>query len=187
MQIYHEYPVTCITALIIIVVLLIIVFILAIKVRENDIIINEISEDLKRVVMNDYDEDDDEDYDEDDEDDDDEFMEYHKPKMNPIDRLNYTKSLFNFIDMLVDTELIYFKKNELYLKDGDGNKSHLKNTDFDVVIETISKNVFESLKPEIYSMDDNILTEKCIMEYIQKRTVMTYLTYIELKLSEVSE
>ena len=113
----------------------------------------------------------------------DELNEIPEPNMNLNERLTYTKDILEFIDSLIDMELIYAKKDELFLKNSDGESAPLKNTDFDQIISTISSNVFAALKEDVYRSPDNILEDTYLLRYIQKRTVLSYLTYVEAKMS----
>jgi hypothetical protein len=113
----------------------------------------------------------------------DELNEIPEPSMNLNERLTYTKDILEFIDSLIDMELIYAKKDELFLKNSDGDSAPLKNTDFDQIISTISSNVFTALKEDVYKSPDNILEDVYLLRYIQKRTVLSYLTYVEAKIS----
>lgn len=101
----------------------------------------------------------------------------NKPTL-PIDKqLQYTTDLLAFIDSLVEIELINEKRFSLLLGDKD------KNLDFDTVIKNISTRVFESFDKRIFVESDNILTSEYLSSYIQKRTIVVYLGYIQQNVS----
>ena len=99
------------------------------------------------------------------------------PTMEINERLEYTKNLLDFIDRLIFDELINEKRFDIFSKKYD------KNLNFDEVMTEISTNVFNSIKPDIFIEPNVILTEKSLMRYIQKKTFVSYFTYIEKNVS----
>lgn len=95
------------------------------------------------------------------------------PTINIKERLELTEDLLGFIDGLINDELISRKRNEIFLNTPN------KNIDFDTVIKDVSTSVFVGLKEYIFSSSDLIITGDYLIKYIQKRTVLNYLVFIE--------
>ena len=51
--------------------------------------------------------------------------------------------------------------------------------DIDKDIEDIARSVFESLRPEVFSDKNLVMTEEYLMKYIQKRTFVAVFTYVD--------
>lgn len=100
------------------------------------------------------------------------------PTMRINDRLRYTQELLSFIDELISIEIINEKRFDIFLDIKN------KNLNVDEVIEIVSSNVFNSLTNDIFINKDNILTEKYLMSYIQKKTFISYLTYIKNNMAD---
>ena len=100
------------------------------------------------------------------------------PTMRIDDRLRYTQELLSFIDELISIEIINEKRFDIFLDIKN------KNLNVDEVIEIVSSNVFNSLTNDIFINKDNILTEKYLMSYIQKKTFISYLTYIKNNMAD---
>ena len=95
------------------------------------------------------------------------------PTLSIDRRLDYNQNLLLFIDSMIELELVNEKRFELFLNKND------KNLDIDKVLKSISTTVFESLNPDIYTSSDNIVTAEYLMNYIQKKTFMVCMSYIQ--------
>lgn len=93
------------------------------------------------------------------------------PSMPIGDRVDSTNQLLELIDAMISLEIMSTKRFEIFLD----KKS--KNIDFDNVISEVSTSVFESIKPNVFDDKDNIVSSQYLMSYIQKRTLVQYLTY----------
>ncbi len=102
-------------------------------------------------------------------------------KSDDSTKLQFTKDLLEFIDSLVDTELINSKRFELIL-DSVSNERKPK-VDIDNSIKEISTNVFDAIKPQIYDSPYSILKQEYLMKYIQKRSFLACMAYIENNVS----
>lgn len=94
------------------------------------------------------------------------------PTLNSLDRLNYTKDFCTFIDEMINQEIINIRRFEILLNQPN------KNLDVDNVIKEVSSKVFNSIKKELFDDPNNIVTREYLMSYIQKRTVVFYINYI---------
>lgn len=94
------------------------------------------------------------------------------PTLNSLDRLNYTKDFCAFIDEMINQEIINIRRFEILLNQPN------KNLDVDNVIKEVSSKVFNSIKKELFDDPNNIVTREYLMSYIQKRTVVFYINYI---------
>lgn len=95
------------------------------------------------------------------------------PTLSIDRRLEYNQNLLTFIDGMIEVELVNEKRFELFLNKPD------KNLDIDKVLKSISTIVFESLNPDIYTTTDNIVTAEYLMNYIQKKTFMVCMSYVQ--------
>jgi hypothetical protein len=102
-----------------------------------------------------------------------EAMASRIPSLNVNQRLEYNKNLLSFIDDMINLEILNEKRFSIFLNQPD------KNLDIDNVLKKISTKVFESIQPELYNDPNNILTSEYIMSYIQKKTFIVCLTYIQ--------
>ena len=80
-----------------------------------------------------------------------------------------TTELFNLCNLLIDNEIYKTLKLCMTLH----QKYEVVNFDKDV--ETVSTKVFASIKPEIFSNKDMIITSDALMEYITERTIIRLL------------
>lgn len=96
-----------------------------------------------------------------------------KPKMSMGERISATHSLFQLIDTLIEYEIVSDREYEVLLQ----KKS--KRLNIEEEVQKISKSVFEELKPDAYTDVNNIVTSKCLMSYIQKRTFVEYFLYLQ--------
>lgn len=95
------------------------------------------------------------------------------PELDIDDRLTYTEHLLTFIDNMIEFEVINEKRFELILGQSD------KNLDIDKVLKNVSTKVYESIEKNVYTDPNNILTSKYIMEYIQKKTFIACMSYVQ--------
>lgn len=105
-------------------------------------------------------------------------MEKRIPTITIDKRLEFNIELLHFIDAMVELEVINQKRFDIFLDKPS------KDLDVDRVLQDVSKKIFESLKPEIYTAPDNIVTAEYLMDYIQKKTFITYFTYLKNKVAE---
>lgn len=96
-----------------------------------------------------------------------------KPTLPIQDRVESTQNLFNLIDILIDYTIISDREYDILLE----KKS--KNLDVEDAIERISKAVFNSIQPSVYTDVNNVVTKECLMFYIQKRTFVEYFMYLK--------
>lgn len=108
-----------------------------------------------------------------------------KPTLEIDQRIKCTRELLTLIDDTVALELINNKRYEIFLN------ANVNNRDVDKDIEEIASNVFNSLKPEIFSDKNLVMTEEYLMKYIQKRTFVAVFTYVDKsvtdKLTEITQ
>lgn len=97
----------------------------------------------------------------------------NKPTLEIDQRIKCTRELLTLIDDTVSLELINNKRYEIFLN------SNINNRDIDKDIEDISRSVFESLRPEVFSDKNLVMTEEYLMKYIQKRTFVAVFTYVD--------
>ena len=97
------------------------------------------------------------------------------PTLSIKDRVDAMTQLFEVIDILIEYELINNRRYEIFLEKQE------KNLDFDNVLEEISKNVFNGIKRDVFTDKNNLVTEQCLMSYIQKRTFIEYFNYLKNK------
>ena len=95
------------------------------------------------------------------------------PELDIDDRLTYTEHLLSFIDNMIEFEVVNEKRFELILGQYD------KNLDIDKVLESVSTRVYESIEKNVFTDPNNILTSKYIMEYIQKKTFIVCMQYVQ--------
>ena len=97
----------------------------------------------------------------------------NKPTLEIDQRIKCTRELLTLIDDTVSLELINNKRYEIFLS------SNVNNRDIDKDIEDIARSVFESLRPEVFSDKNLVMTEEYLMKYIQKRTFVAVFTYVD--------
>ena len=97
----------------------------------------------------------------------------NKPTLEIDQRIKCTRELLTLIDDTVSLELINNKRYEIFLS------SNANNRDIDKDIEDIARSVFESLRPEVFSDKNLVMTEEYLMKYIQKRTFVAVFTYVD--------
>lgn len=90
-----------------------------------------------------------------------------------LDNLEFNRELLSFIDTLIENEIINEKRFDLFLNQKN------KNIDVDKVIKDVSTRVFSAIKPEVYVDSKNIITDTYIMSYIQKKTFIFCMMYIQ--------
>jgi hypothetical protein len=95
------------------------------------------------------------------------------PSLSMDKRLELTDAFLNFIDDKISMEIVNIRRFEIVL--GTANK----NLDVDNVIKEVSTKVFNSIKVEVFSDTNFILTESYLIEYIQKRTFLLYMAYLK--------
>ena len=95
------------------------------------------------------------------------------PTLEIDQRIKCTRELLTLIDDTVSLELINNKRYEIFLS------SNANNRDIDKDIEDIARSVFESLRPEVFSDKNLVMTEEYLMKYIQKRTFVAVFTYVD--------
>lgn len=96
-----------------------------------------------------------------------------KPTINIRDRVLAAQDLFKMIDILIEYEIVSDREYEILLQK-KSNKIDLEDS-----VKRISTAVFSKIKPSVYTDVDNIVTEQCLMSYIQKRTFIEYFTYLQ--------
>ena len=101
-------------------------------------------------------------------------VEKTQPKLAIKDRLTYTRELLELIDTLVGVELTNAKKFEILKPD----QSEL---DFDTVLNQVSENVYNAIKPEIINNTESIVTSEYLAGYIVDRTFVIYFNYLAQK------
>lgn len=108
-----------------------------------------------------------------------------KPTLEIDQRIKCTRELLTLIDDTIALELVNNKRYEIFLN------ANVNNRDVDKDIEEIASNVFNSLKPEIFSDKNLVMTEEYLMKYIQKRTFVAVFTYVDKsvtdKLTEITQ
>ena len=108
-----------------------------------------------------------------------------KPTLEIDQRIKCTRELLTLIDDTIALELINNRRYEIFLN------ANVNNRDVDKDIEEIASNVFNSLKPEIFSDKNLVMTEEYLMKYIQKRTFVAVFTYVDKsvtdKLTEITQ
>ena len=97
----------------------------------------------------------------------------NKPTLEIDQRIKCTRELLTLSDDTVSLELINNKRYEIFLSSNDNNR------DIDKDIEDIARSVFESLRPEVFSDKNLVMTEEYLMKYIQKRTFVAVFTYVD--------
>ena len=107
------------------------------------------------------------------------------PTLEIDQRIKCTRELLTLIDDTVSLELINNKRYEIFLS------SNINNRDIDKDIEDIARSVFESLRPEIFSDKNIVMTDEYLMKYIQKRTFVAVFTYVDknvtVKLNNITQ
>lgn len=89
-----------------------------------------------------------------------------------MNRTDFTKQLITLILEIISLEVANLIQSYVTIKK---DYDFLK---FDSDIDIISKTVFESIRPEIYAIDDSILTEEYLMKYIVQNTKVILLDSI---------
>lgn len=102
----------------------------------------------------------------------------NKPTLEIDQRIKCTRELLTLIDDTVSLELINNKRYEIFLN------SNVNNRDIDKDIEDIARSVFDSLRPEIFSDKNLVMTEEYLMKYIQKRTFVAVFTYVDKNVTD---
>lgn len=97
----------------------------------------------------------------------------NSPTLEIDQRIKCTRELLTLIDDTVTLELINNKRYEIFLS------SNVNNRDIDKDIEDIARCVFNSLRPEVFSDKNLVMTEEYLMKYIQKRTFVAVFTYVD--------
>lgn len=109
----------------------------------------------------------------------------NSPTLEIDQRIKCTRELLTLIDDTVTLELINNKRYEIFLS------SNVNNRDIDKDIEDIARSVFESLRPEVFSDKNLVMTEEYLMKYIQKRTFVAVFTYVDknvtVKLNNITQ
>ena len=95
-----------------------------------------------------------------------------RPTLNIHDRISASQDLFTMIDVLIEYEIISDREYEILLQ----KKS--SKIDLEDSVKRISTAVFSKIKPSVFTDVNNIVTEQCLMSYIQKRTFTEYFNYI---------
>ncbi len=95
-----------------------------------------------------------------------------KPTLNIHDRITASQDLFTLIDVLIEYEIISDREYEILLQ----KKS--RKIDIEDSVKRISTAVFAKIKPSVFTDVNNVVTEQCLMSYIQKRTFLEYFNYI---------
>lgn len=101
-----------------------------------------------------------------------------KPTLEIDQRIKCTRELLTLIDDTVALELINNKRYEIFL----GGKQNFRDVDSD--IEEIATNVFNSLRPEVFSDKNLVMTEEYLMKYIQKRTFVAVFSYVDKNVTD---
>lgn len=89
------------------------------------------------------------------------------------DRIGCCRDLLSLIDTLIENEIVNERRYEIFLDKKNNN------LDIDNVISSVATNVFESIRKDVITDPNNILTEKQIMRYIQQKTFSLYLMYLK--------
>mgnify|MGYP004632782091 FL=1 len=101
-----------------------------------------------------------------------------KPTLEIDQRIKCTRELLTLIDDTVALELINNKRYEIFLN------TNVNNRDIDKDIEEIARSVFNSLRPEIFSDKNLVMTDEYLMKYIQKRTFVAVFTYVDKNVTD---
>lgn len=99
------------------------------------------------------------------------------PTMDVQSRLNFTKDFLEFIDGLVLSELINSKRFDLFLE-----KPSL-DINFDNTMKEMSEEVFNAIKPELFTNPNLIMNKDYILRYITKKVFLIYFQYVENKVA----
>ena len=102
----------------------------------------------------------------------------NKPTLEIDQRIKCTRELLTLIDDTVALELINNKRYEIFLN------TNVNNRDIDKDIEEIARSVFNSLRPEVFSDKNLVMTEEYLMKYIQKRTFVAVFTYVDKNVTD---
>ena len=103
-----------------------------------------------------------------------ELLDDH-PTIPVNERISATTELLAILDELVTYNLVNNRRYDILLK------QESKDINFDNVIQDVSQEVFESIRPDIFTDTNNILTETALMSYIQKKVFFEYFTYLQNK------
>ena len=101
--------------------------------------------------------------------------------IDSIQRLQFTNDLLEFIDKLIDVELLNNKRFDIILD--EVNNTRKPSIDVNESLTEISTTVFEAIKPDIFVTPYSVLTEDYLMKYIQKRTFIKYMVYLNESVS----
>lgn len=101
--------------------------------------------------------------------------------IDSIQRLEFTNDLLEFIDKLIDVELLNNKRFDIILD--EVNSTRKPSIDVNESLTDISTTVFEAIKPDIFVTPYSVLTEDYLMKYIQKRTFIKYMVYLNESVS----
>ena len=94
------------------------------------------------------------------------------PTLDISERIMAGNQLIELIDHIIDIEIVNTRKYEIFL-----NKKN-PNLDVDHVLEKVSRATFKALKGDVLENRDGIFSAEWLMLYIQKRTTVLYLSYI---------
>lgn len=97
----------------------------------------------------------------------------NRPAVPIQERTQYTIDLLSLIDNLIDYEIISNRRYEIFLN------QKIKNIDVDKEYNEIANQIFSYLSPDIFDDPNNIITQKAIMSYIQKRSFVEFMRYIQ--------
>lgn len=95
------------------------------------------------------------------------------PTMSMKDRVDTTQNLFEIIDTLIQYEILNRRRYDAFLK----QKTTIG--DVDNTATEIAGQVFKTLNPSIFGDSNAIITDAGIMDYIQKRTIIELLVYLQ--------
>lgn len=84
-------------------------------------------------------------------------------------RLEVTNEIYNFVSFLVANEIVRIFEYYAYL-----NEPYVINK-FDEDLEKICSNVFEMIKPEVFTNSDLLITKEALMSFITKRATVMFL------------
>lgn len=96
-----------------------------------------------------------------------------RPTIPMNERISSMQNLFAMIDMLIDYSIMSDREYEILLQ----KKS--KKIDLEDAVSRISEYVFHSLNPSVFGDVNNIVTDDCLMHYIQQKTFVEYFIYIQ--------
>ncbi len=97
----------------------------------------------------------------------------NRPTVPLNERTKYTIELLTLIDNLIDYEIISNRRYEIFLN------QKIKSIDVDKEYNEIATNVFSYISPDVFDDPNNIITKDAIMSYIQKRSFVEFMRYIQ--------